>query len=196
MVNRDIFEKQNTFSMYITTTDECVPKHLKIHLLRLTMKLMMHPLTMYKLPLELLSPMQPHCQYWALLEWDLQKGTICDMFFFLQTTQCHIPNSWFCGRGYNFGYFWRFIKVHQNENHQIWKLLCKFCGQTFNFWSFFEDCKHEKRDDNSFMDTVLLIAHKKKSLLGHLQTKANLNGVKEGALKTFLNCTYPLTSIP
>lgn len=117
-------------------------------------------------------------------------------FFFLQTTQCHIPNSWFCGRGYNFGYFWQFIKVHQNENHQIWKLLCKFWGQTFNFWSFFEDCKHEKRDDNSFMDTVLLIAHKKKSLLGHLQTKANLNGVKEGALKTFLNCTYPLTFIP
>lgn len=29
VVNRDIFEKQNTFSMYITTTDECVPKHLK-----------------------------------------------------------------------------------------------------------------------------------------------------------------------
>lgn len=29
MVNRDIFEKQNTFSMYITTTDECVHKHLK-----------------------------------------------------------------------------------------------------------------------------------------------------------------------
>lgn len=29
MVNRDIFEKQNTFSMYITTTDGCVPKHLK-----------------------------------------------------------------------------------------------------------------------------------------------------------------------
>lgn len=29
MVNRYIFENQNTFSMYITTTDECVPKHLK-----------------------------------------------------------------------------------------------------------------------------------------------------------------------
>lgn len=79
------------------------------------MELMMHPQTMYKLSMELIITKATTMPVFVLLERDLQKGTICDMFFqTLQTRQCHIPNSWLFWRRYNFVYFWRFMKFQQN----------------------------------------------------------------------------------
>lgn len=115
MVNRDIFEKQNTFSMYITTTDECVPKHLKNPSPQADNETDDAPSDHVQASIGTVITIANIGPYLNEI-YKREQYVTCFLF---QTTLCHIQNSWFLGLGYNFGYFWRFIKFHQNENHQI-----------------------------------------------------------------------------